>query len=296
MDIIKAALENACLLEKIAANESDYDRYEYRQRAMECEKFATDIVEQIRASDSRKLYKIMDIKGDGPLLNRNHENFAESLSLLKMAADTQRKMFVTSPKCQFILDEIVYREWPMWQDKGLAVKTLRFLFHYIFIISLGVIIYLPLRLILKGCLCCKSNDQERCWKLRRLFELPYSKFINQTMSYLISLCMVFASTFQNKFQTIKAGMSYIELAALAFVVGLLVQEAMEAYRQGASIYFSKWWNVVDTLIVLTFPLVYIVWFTAWFLCDGWKPRETAFIAADAIYSIHPQHLYWPIST
>lgn len=92
VDIIKAALENACLLEKIAANESDYDRYEYRQRAMECEKFAIDIVEQIRTSDSGKLYKIMDIKGDGPLLNGNHENFAESLSLLKMAADTQRKM------------------------------------------------------------------------------------------------------------------------------------------------------------------------------------------------------------
>ena len=92
VDIIKAALENACLLEKIAANESDYDRDEYNQRAMECEKFAIDIVEQIRASDSGKLYKIMDIKGDGPLLNGNHENFAERLSLLKMAANTQRKM------------------------------------------------------------------------------------------------------------------------------------------------------------------------------------------------------------
>ena len=79
--------------------------------------------------------------------------------------------------------------------------------------------------------------------------------------------------------------SFTELAAVAFVVGLLVQEAMEAYRQGASIYFSKWWNVVDTLIVLTFPLAYIVWFTAWFRCGGvWKPRETAFIVADAIYS------------
>ena len=70
--------------------------------------------------------------------------------------------------------------------------------------------------------------------------------------------------------------SFTELATLAFVVGLLVQEAMEAYRQGASIYFSKWWNVVDTLIVLTFPLVYIVWFTVWFLCDGWKPRDFVF--------------------
>ena len=120
-----------------------------------------------------------------------------------MIYDFLSYQFVTSPKCQFILDEIVYREWPMWQDKGLAVKTLRFLFHYIFIISLGVTIYLPLRLILKGCLCCKSNDQERCWKLRRLFELPYSKFINQIMSYLIFLCMASPQLFRISFRLLR---------------------------------------------------------------------------------------------
>ena len=135
-----------------------------------------------------------------------------------MIYDFLSYQFVTSPKCQFILDEIVYREWPMWQDKGLAVKTLRFLFHYIFIISLGVIIYLPLRLILKGCLCCKSNDQERCWKLRRLFELPYSKFINQTMSYSIFLCMIFASTFHSKFITDGTGMSNIGKSLLLLIL------------------------------------------------------------------------------
>lgn len=126
--------------------------------------------------------------------------------------------FVTSPKCQLILDEVVYHEWPMWQSKGLAVKTLRLLFHYLFIISLGVIIYLPLRLILKGCLCCKSSDQERCWKLRRLFELPYSKFINQTMSYSVFLCLVFASTFQSKFITDGTGMSNIGKSLLLLIL------------------------------------------------------------------------------
>ena len=126
--------------------------------------------------------------------------------------------FVTSPKCQLILDEVVYHEWPMWQSKGLAVKTLRLLFHYLFIISLGVIIYLPLRLILKGCLCCKSSDQERCWKLRRLFELPYSKFINQTMSYSVFLCLVFASTFHSKFITDETGMSNIGKSLLLLIL------------------------------------------------------------------------------
>lgn len=91
-DLIEATLENACLLEKIASNERHFDQDEYRERAKKYEKFATDIVEQINASDSGKLYKLMDSKEDGPLLKGNHENFSESLSLLKTAADKQRKM------------------------------------------------------------------------------------------------------------------------------------------------------------------------------------------------------------
>ncbi|XP_022789160.1 short transient receptor potential channel 4-like [Stylophora pistillata] len=283
-DLIEAALGNACLLEKISSNERHFDGVECRERAKECEKFATDIVEQINAADSGNLYKIMDIKGDGPLLKGNHENFIGSLSLLKIAADRQRKLFVTSPKCQLIFDEVVYREWPMWYDKGLAVKTLRFLFHFI-VMSFGIIAYLFLRLIMRGCCCCKLNEKEGLWRLRKLYELPYSKFINQTMSYLVFLCLVFASTFQTKFGTTKTGLGAIDYAVLTFVVGLSVQEAMEAYRQGLSIYFLKWWNVVDTLITFTFLLAYIVWLSAWgYYEQEWKPRKAAFIVADGIYA------------
>ena len=72
---------------------------------------------------------------------------------------------------------------------------------------------------------------------------------------------------------------------LAFVVGLLLQEALEAFRQGLFLYFSKWWNVVDTLIVFTFLLAYATWLSAWgFYGAEWKPRKAAFIVADAIYA------------
>ncbi|PFX26490.1 Short transient receptor potential channel 2 [Stylophora pistillata] len=60
---------------------------------------------------------------------------------------------------------------------------------------------------------------------------------------------------------------------------------MEAYRQGLSIYFLKWWNVVDTLITFTFLLAYIVWLSAWgYYEQEWKPRKAAFIVADGIYA------------
>ena len=91
-DVIEAALHDAYLLKKIASYEHHYSRDEYKNRAKEYEKFAADIVEQISASDSAQLHKIMDINGNGSLLTKKHENFNESLSLLKMAADKQRKL------------------------------------------------------------------------------------------------------------------------------------------------------------------------------------------------------------
>lgn len=90
-DVIEAALDDAYLLEKIASYEHHYSREEYRQRAMEYEKFAADIVEQVNPSDLKELHEIMDIHGNGCLLKKKSRNFNQSLSLLKMAADKKRK-------------------------------------------------------------------------------------------------------------------------------------------------------------------------------------------------------------
>ena len=71
---------------------------------------------------------------------------------------------------------------------------------------------------------------------------------------------------------------------LAFIAGLALQEVLEACRQGFFNYISKWWNVVDILIVFTFSLSYTVWFSAWGYYGGWKPRKSAFIVADTMYA------------
>ena len=90
-DIIEASLDDAYLLKKIALYEHHYSRDEYKKQAMEYEKFATDIVEQIDTADLNQLHEIMDIKGNGSLLKKKPINFNQSLSLLKMAADKNRK-------------------------------------------------------------------------------------------------------------------------------------------------------------------------------------------------------------
>ena len=67
-------------------------------------------------------------------------------------------------------------------------------------------------------------------------------------------------------------------------MGLFLQEALEVSRQGFLNYFSKWWNVVDILIVFTFLLSYTVWLSAWGHYGQWKPRKPAFIVADTFYA------------
>lgn len=88
-DVIEGALHDANLLEKIALYEHHYSRDEYTRRAEAYEKFAIEVVE---GSTWKQLLRIMDDKGTGCLLTENSGDFNQSLSLLKTAADKERKL------------------------------------------------------------------------------------------------------------------------------------------------------------------------------------------------------------
>ena len=88
-DVIEGALHDANLLEKIALYEHHYSRDEYTRRAEAYEKFAIDVVE---GSTWEQLRQIMDDKGTGCLLTEKPGDFNQSLSLLKTAADKERKL------------------------------------------------------------------------------------------------------------------------------------------------------------------------------------------------------------
>jgi len=87
-DIIETCLDDAYLLEKIALYEHHYSRDEYMNRALEYEKFAADLIE---GSSLGQLHEILDVEGSGCLLQKKPNNFNQSLSLLKIAADKERK-------------------------------------------------------------------------------------------------------------------------------------------------------------------------------------------------------------
>ena len=88
-DVIEAALYDAHLLEKIASYEHHYSKDEYTRLAEDYDKFAADVVE---CSNLKQLHQVMDLEGTGCLLQeRPGEDFNQSLGLLKIAADKERK-------------------------------------------------------------------------------------------------------------------------------------------------------------------------------------------------------------
>ena len=87
-DVIASALRDSHLLEMIAGNDLHQHKGEYKKRANEVEEFALAVVE---GSTREQLIDIMDTKGDGCLKQQKPWNFSQSLSLLKIAADEERK-------------------------------------------------------------------------------------------------------------------------------------------------------------------------------------------------------------
>ncbi|KAK2555375.1 Short transient receptor potential channel 5 [Acropora cervicornis] len=141
------------------------------------------------------------------------------------------------------------------------------------------------RALLKDCPYCNHCEPE-CWKfIRRQFEHPYSKFVNHTIFYMVFLGFLMAASVEDTFGTTSIGLEWIDLVIIAFVVGLLIQELLAAIREGIFVYVSKWWNVVDALIIFFFLVSFAVWLLAYVhFGKKWRPEKNAFILADVIFS------------
>ncbi|XP_068731891.1 short transient receptor potential channel 5-like isoform X1 [Montipora capricornis] len=282
-DLIVAALRDSHLLQTIASNDIHQHKKEYQKRADEIEEFAKAVVEG--STTSKQLRSIMDTQGEGCLKQGKPEKFNQRLSVLKIATDLERKKFVASGKCQTLLNEFIYYGWSVWQNKTRVPKIL-WSFLCFFLTVLCSPFYIVFRLWKDFCPsgCC-DKDVGCCGDFQRLFEHPYNKFVNHTMFYLVFLGFLITASFEKEFATTDTGLTWIEMVILGVVVGLLVQEFLAYWREGCFIYFSKWWNVVDTMIILLFFSSYSIWviFFAYY-SKHWKPEKTPFIIAEVFFS------------
>ncbi|XP_068695737.1 short transient receptor potential channel 6-like isoform X1 [Montipora foliosa] len=294
-DVIVSALRDSRLLQMIAGNDLHQHNKEYQGRADEIEEFAIAVVE---GSTHEQLLDIMDTQGGGCLKQKKSENFSQSLGVLKIAADLERIKFVASDKCQATLNEVIYFQWRGWQKKNRTPKILWSIVQLLLFTIPGIpLFYMILRLSKEFCGVIATHQECRpgmemgegqrgcCEDFRLLFEHPYSKFVNHIMFYLVFLGFLIAASFEEEFGTTDTGLVWIEWVILGFVVGLLVQEFLEFWREGYFIYFSKWWNVVDTMIILLFASAYSIWLTSFaYYGKQWKPEKTSFIIADVFFS------------
>ncbi|XP_068731801.1 transient-receptor-potential-like protein [Montipora capricornis] len=300
-DVIVAALRDSHLLQTIAGNDIHQHKKEYEQAADEIQKFAVAVVEE---STYEQLLNIMDTQGDGCLKQNKPENFSQSLSVLKIAADLERIKFVASDKCQTILNEVIYYGCPSWQKKSRTPKILWSIVQLLCFILIPIpLVYIFFRLCKEWCGvtcqkcrpdrgngdgqrdCCVSCCCHSCDGFPLLFEHPYSKFVNHTVLYLVFLGFLIAASFEDEFGTTDSGVVWIDWVILGFLIGHVVQEFLAFWREGCFIYFSKWWNVVDTMIILLFGFAYATWGISYAYFGGqWKPEKTAFITADVLFS------------
>ncbi|XP_067017229.1 short transient receptor potential channel 5-like isoform X1 [Acropora muricata] len=277
-DVVATALRDSHLLEMIAGNDQHKD--EYQRRANQIEEFAIAVV---GGSTRDQLIDIMDKRGNGCLKQKAPKKFSQSLSLLKIAAVEERKKFVASAKCESILNEVIYFGWPGWQKKERIPKILwSFL---VLLLTITLCIPYTLYRAFKDCFCrsCCHQGGPKCWKFfQQWFEHPYYKFVNHTTWYMAFLALLFACSFhgQDTLEGTWTGLDGIDRVVLAFVLGFLVQEVVAVSREGFHVYKSKWWNVVDSLIILAFVVSYVIWYSG----NKWNPENVTFVVADVIFS------------
>ncbi len=132
-------------------------------------------------------------------LTIHYHTFSEIYFLLNF-------QFVSSPKCQSILNEIIYYEWPYWQNMSRMTKIPWFFFQLVFV-AVSSIFYIPIRLVRK--FPCCDGDDDMWWKFRKIYEHPYSKFINHTTWYLVFLFFIFSTSFEHEFGTTVTGLVWI---------------------------------------------------------------------------------------
>ena len=83
----------------------------------------------------------------------------------------------------------------------------------------------------------------------------------------------------------------LDLFLTLWIIGMLVQEAKELYRQGKERYKSQYWNLVTIIMLLLFVASGVLWLIGYFMNvggqDSWKiPIEAVFSDKNATESAY----------
>jgi len=240
-DPILPAFQLSWELRKLARIEKEF-KNEYMELRKQCEKFAVDLLRQIRNSHELNV-----------ILKHDSENAPSigsmKLRLVELAIKYKQKNFVAHPSIQQFLATVWYEGLPGFRRKRLYKQIIEIIkIVYFFPFYCLVYLYAPSA------------------QIGKVMEKPFMKFLIHSSSYLSYLGLLvlvsqraetqfielFGTESMNKSLQLRQlrqrgnGPSYIELLILHFVIGYIWQEILDVRRDGLKRYLAhNGWNYVE---------------------------------------------------
>ncbi|XP_044175027.1 LOW QUALITY PROTEIN: short transient receptor potential channel 4-like [Acropora millepora] len=254
--------------------ETEYEfKSDYKRLSNQCEEFAVSLLQKCQSIE--EISCIMSVPGIEQLehVEVRGGKEAQKLSVLNFAIANKNEKFVAHPYSQLMLNSKLYNDLESWKDLNFVIKILVG-FFFASLLPLWFLIYF-----------FAPNSH-----LSQLLKKPFFKFLNHGGSFVWFLALLICSSIQDKFFNVLE-FSPLDLFLTVWIIGMLVQEAKEAYRQGTERYQSQYWNLVKIFMLFLFVASGVFWLIGYFMNvvgqNSWKiPIETVFSDKNATESAY----------
>ncbi|KAK2565951.1 Short transient receptor potential channel 5 [Acropora cervicornis] len=254
--------------------ETEYEfKSDYKRLSNQCEEFAVSLLQKCQSME--EISCIMSVPGIEQLehVQVRGGKEAQKLSVLNFAIANKNEKFVAHPYSQLMLNSVLYNDLEIWEGLNYVVKMLLGLF-FTSLLPLWFLIYF-----------FAPNSH-----LSQLLKKPFFKFLNHGGSFVWFLALLICSSIQDQFFDVLE-LSPLDLFLTLWIIGMLVQEAKELYRQGKERYKSQYWNLVTIVMLLLFVASGVLWLIGYFMNvggqDSWKiPIEAVFSDKNATESAY----------
>ncbi|XP_015765946.1 PREDICTED: short transient receptor potential channel 5-like isoform X2 [Acropora digitifera] len=244
--------------------ETEYEfKSDYKRLSNQCEEFAVSLLQKCQSME--EISCIMSVPGIEQLehVQVRGGKEAQKLSVLNFAIANKNEKFVAHPYSQLMLNSVLYNDLENWEGLNYVVKMLLGLF-FTSLLPLWFLIYF-----------FAPNSH-----LSQLLKKPFVKFLNHGGSFVWFLALLICSSIQDQFFDVLE-FSPLDLLLTLWIIGMLVQEAKEVYRQGTERYKSQYWNLVTISMLLLFAASGVFWLIGYFMNvvgqNSWKiPIEAVF--------------------
>ncbi|XP_064637834.1 transient receptor potential-gamma protein-like isoform X2 [Lineus longissimus] len=243
-DPILTAFELCWELKRLSRLENEF-KEEYEGLAVQCQDFATSLLEQTRGS--KELQTILNHDTDGPVQEHGERM---RLSRLKLAIKYKQKRFTSHPHCQQLLGGLWYEGLPGFRRRHVITKfMITAILGFSFPAMSGMYLIAP-----------KT-------KIGGLLKKPFVKFIAHSSSYMLFLLLLIAASQKGTLSFLFAKNvlpieiqnnsmysvddirgafpTYIEWLIVAWVAGFIWMEIKQIWNDGIKNYIADMVNLLD---------------------------------------------------